>query len=196
MTKELPPHLGGQFKGNVDVPLIKYILSTFDDIKTMVDVGCGNGCASLKYNEEFGIDYIGIDGDYLRLPKSDKFLLHDFTQGFVPFKDPEVKFDLGYSVEFLEHVSEKYQDYYMEIFSRCKYVVVTAAPPGQPGHHHVNCRPTEYWIDVFKKYGFEFLEEVTKNAKSVSNIKCSEGVSKPPVEQYFKVSGIVFKKVD
>ena len=51
------------------------------------------------------------------------------------------------------------------LFSRCKYVVVTAAPPGQPGHHHVNCRPTEYWIDVFKKYGFEFLEEVCGEVK-------------------------------
>ena len=196
MTEKLPKHLGGQGPGNVDIPLIEYILSTFKDIHNMVDVGCGNGCASLKYNEVFGIDYTGIDGDFLRLPKSDKFLLHDFTKGFVPFSDPDVTFDLGYSVEFLEHVSEEYQSNYMEIFSRCKYIVATAAPPGQPGHHHVNCKPTKYWIEVFKKYGFEFLEEITKTSKSLSNIKCSKGITKQGHSQYFKLSGMIFKKTD
>jgi SAM-dependent methyltransferase len=196
MTKKLPNHLGGQGKGNVDVALIEYILSTFKDINTMVDVGCGNGCASLEYNEVFGVDYTGIDGDYLRLPKSDKFLLHDFTQGKVIFPDPNVTFDLGYSFEFLEHVSEEYQSNYMDIFSRCKYLVLTAAPPGQPGHHHVNCKPRKYWIDVFEKYGFKFLEEITKTSKSVSNIKSSKGISKGNSEQYFKLSGMVFEKVN
>jgi hypothetical protein len=49
----------------------------------------------------------------------------------------------------------------MQAFARCKYVICTAAGPGAPGHHHVNCQLPTYWHDVFDKYGFEYDDETT-----------------------------------
>lgn len=190
MIEKIPDHLGGQVKGNIDISLIKYIKSEFDPIRTMVDLGCGNGGAVKRYGSEFDIKYTGIDGDWTKLPKSDEFLLHDFTKGKVKFNDPDSVFDLGYSVEFLEHVDEKFQENYMEIFQRCKYVVITAAPPGTPGRHHVNCRDRKYWVKVFENYGFDFLPNITEKARMKSCNKSNDG---SPKTQFFKLSGMVFK---
>jgi hypothetical protein len=49
----------------------------------------------------------------------------------------------------------------MQAFARCKYVICTAAGPGAPGHHHVNCQLPTYWLDVFDKYGFDYDDETT-----------------------------------
>ena len=71
-------------------------------------------------------------------PKSIKkyVTIHDYETGPSNF-DKEV--DLIWSVEFVEHVWEKYQKNYMKDFQRGKFVVMTFAPPGKAGHHHVNC---------------------------------------------------------
>ena len=190
MENYLPSHLGGQKQGNVDVSLMQYVVEKFN-IESLIDIGCGDGTAVKTYGEKFDLDYCGFDGDWTRLPKTDEFILHDFTEGKVEFDPDNVSFDCAYSVEFLEHVEEKYQDNYMDLFSRCNYAIVTAAPPGQPGRHHVNCRKQQYWIDVFDKYGFEFLEKETNNAKEVSLNKSNSG---GPKNQYFKETGMIFRK--
>ncbi len=187
----LPEHLGGQVRGNVDIALIEYINDTFADIESIIDLGCGDGNAVTTYGKKFGYEYYGFDGDWLRLPKTDEFILHDFSQGSVEFDPEDTSFDLAYSVEFLEHVDEEYQDNYMNLVARCKYAVVTAAPPGTPGRHHVNCRTQEYWVDVFAKYGFEFLPDITTTAREKSNNRCNLGNEK---NQFFKLSGMVFRK--
>jgi hypothetical protein len=35
---------------------------------------------------------------------------------------------------------------------------MTAAGPGQPGYHHVNCQPKEYWIERMGEFRFVPLE--------------------------------------
>ncbi len=170
---------------------MEYINSTFTDIESMIDLGCGDGKASKTYGEKFGYEYYGFDGDWIRLPKNENYVLHDFSQGLVEFDPEDTSFDLAYSVEFLEHVDEEYQDNYMNLISRCRYAVVTAAPPGTPGRHHVNCRTQEYWVEVFAKYGFTFLPEITKTAREKSLNRCNQGNEK---NQFFKLSGMVFKK--
>jgi hypothetical protein len=48
---------------------------------------------------------------------------------------------------------------------------MSAAPPGQGGHHHVNCKDKKYWIEKFEQYGFEYLpeesEEISKTSTDV-----------------------------
>ena len=73
---QLPEHLGGQVRGNIDVALMGYINSTFPDIKSVIDVGCGDGKAALTYEKEFDFYCFGFDGDWLRLPKNENFILH------------------------------------------------------------------------------------------------------------------------
>jgi hypothetical protein len=40
-------------------------------------------------------------------------------------------------------------------------VVITAAVPGQPGHHHVNCQWGDFWIARFAEAGFEHDRQAT-----------------------------------
>lgn len=132
-------------------------------IKSFLDIGCGPGgmvsLASMR-----GLEAVGIDGDWeVPKEKDTNIVIHDFTTGPAPL---EKEFSLGWSVEFLEHVDEKYQDNYMQAFARCKLVVCTAAGPGAPGHHHVNCQPQEYWHKIFDKYGFDYDDAVTQRIRT------------------------------
>lgn len=128
---------------------------------SIIDIGCGMGYAIeifLKYCN----DVTGIDGSKYVIENSNykkNIILHDFTTN---------KFELNktcdfvWSCEFLEHVEEKYMENYFTIFENSKYAAITYAGIGQSGHHHVNCKEADYWIDVFKKHGLNYCEKSTK----------------------------------
>lgn len=178
----LPSHLGGHLnKTHNDRGTLAFLISEYG-IKSFLDVGCGPG-GMVALAGMRGLDAMGIDGDWEVPKEKDTFILiHDFTTGPAPV---ERGFDLGWSVEFLEHVEEKYQDSYMRAFARCKYVVATAAPPGYPGHHHVNCRPQEYWHKVFDKYGFDYDDAVTQR------IRMQESTMQKP---FMQTTGMFFRR--
>ena len=48
---------------------------------------------------------------------------------------------------------------------------MTHALPGQPGHHHVNCQPIEYWVAVMQAFGFETDELHTNAIRKASTMK-------------------------
>jgi len=179
----LPSHLGGHLnKTHNDRGTLSFLISEYG-IKSFLDVGCGpGGMVALAGMRE--LDAMGIDGDWEVPKEKDTFILiHDFTTG--PCLTTKAEFDLGWSVEFLEHVEEKYQDNYMQAFALCKYVVCTAAPPGYPGHHHVNCQPQEYWHKVFDKYGFDYDDAVTQR------IRMQESTMQKP---FMQTTGMFFRR--
>lgn len=178
-------HLGGHlFKTHVDLGTFQYLYNT-ENITSMIDVGCGPG-GMLNLAKDFNIyPAIGIDGDDALVPywKDIVVIQHDFRNPIV-FDLPEV--DLIWSVEFLEHVEEEYQNNYFEVIRKGKLFCGTAAPPSAPGHHHVNCKPLEYWIERFDEYGFYYDKETTEIVKKVSSMK------KPFMQQ----SGMIFRRYD
>jgi len=175
-----PEHLGGHLgKTNTDINLLKYIKERFK-VTSMLDIGCGPG-GMKKVANSIDIDWYGVDGDATVIENTDHSLVHDFTLGEAKL---DKTFDLVWCTEFLEHVEEKYVPNYMPLFQKGTMSVVTAAPPGWPGHHHVNCREESYWIDVFKKYGLRYNEELTTEFKSLSQMR----------KNFFKRAGMVFVK--
>ena len=155
----LEKHLGGHLnKTHLDEGALLWLKDTFS-ATTYLDIGCGPG-GMVELAEQYGLDSHGIDGDYtLTRYNSNKFTIHDFTHGPAPLTS---KYDIAWSVEFVEHVYEEYIPNYMPAFQQCKYVVMTYAPPGWTGHHHVNLQEEDYWVAKFKEYGF-YLDRLQTN---------------------------------
>ena len=181
MSNNLPEHLGGHFNVcHIDDGILEFAIKKFK-IQSLLDIGCGTG-GMVEKGIEYNLDSYGIDGDYELIRKNnliDKILIHDYTCGFSGLNK---KFDMVWSCEFLEHVEEKYIDNYMKDFSLGEYIFITFAPEGKIGHHHVNCRSEEYWINIFKKYNFSFDIITTLKARSHSSM----------ARDFFRKQGLVF----
>lgn len=182
----LPQHLGGHAnKTNLDTGAMEWIKKTFRP-ETFLDIGCGPG-GMVELAELNGLDALGIDGDFtLQRYNPDRFLIHDFS-----VSSPELnkEFDVGWSCEFVEHVYEKFMPNYMEAFKKCKILIMTYAPPGFGGHHHVNEQPEEYWIAKLAESGFIYDAHLTTELRnrSTMNIRKSR-------KAFVKNRGLVFKR--
>lgn len=162
------PHLGGHgFKTHLDQGILNFFKDNFN-IKSMLDIGCGPG-GMVDLAIDMNIDAYGIDGDdRLTRKNANKIIIHDFSDSSYIHTQ---NFDLGYSCEFVEHVEEKYVSNFMPSFQKCKHILLTFAPIGTKGHHHVNCNTQDYWINTFKDYGFTYDNTTTVNLRKVSTMK-------------------------
>lgn len=137
-------------------------------VSSVLDVGCGEGHAA-GFFARLGCRVNGIDGSVLALRDTvipGLQLLHDFTSG--PFR-PESRYDLVWSCEFVEHVEERYVENFLTSFDAAsRFLLVTAAPPGQLGWHHVNCQRAEYWIEKLERRGFIYSEALTDQARALA----------------------------
>jgi len=180
-------HLGGHCGiTHLDQGAIDWAIDEFD-VKSMLDVGCGPG-GMVQLGVRSGLKTHGIDGD-AKIAASwfnkSMFTLHDFQDGPPPITE---KYDLCWSVEFVEHVYEEYMDNYVAAFQQCKVLFMTHAVPGQGGYHHVNEQPEEYWLDKISNYGFKFSREYTNKLREVTTMNTNGGRWDP----YVKLTGLVF----
>jgi SAM-dependent methyltransferase len=152
--RTLPGHLGGHFgQTNVDGVTLAYLAERYG-VQTMLDVGCGPG-GQLDAARELGIEAWGVDGDP-HMARRD-VTIHDYTTGPLPAEG----YDLVWCMEFVEHVAAEYTPNYLATFAGGRVLFLTAAPPGFPGHHHVNCQPESYWIDLLAQHGWALDTEAT-----------------------------------
>ena len=158
---------GNRNCSNIDYPVFNYICEKYK-VKNMLDIGCGLG-AMVDYALKNGINATGIDGDKtLDIFNRSEFIFHDYTEG--PLNIDSV-YDLGWCVEFLEHVEEQYLDNVFLTFSGCKVLCCTHALPGQGGYGHFNEQPPRYWLDIFDKYDFEFKLRESFHFRKISDMK-------------------------
>lgn len=179
---DLASHLGGhENETHLDDGALSYLLEN-TGAKTMLDIGCGpGGMVELALGK--GLQVLGVDGDD-KVERSDAvkeyIIIHDFATGpYIPFHT----YDLGWSVEFVEHVDKEFMPNFLETFKHCKYVAMTHALPGQPGHHHVNCMNAEYWFGAMEAIGFKLMVEETNEMRKASTMR----------ERYIRQQGYVFK---
>jgi SAM-dependent methyltransferase len=163
-------HLGGNFAegdpATFSAAAWNYIIKKFN-IKSVLDVGSGRGYAG-KWFLDQGLEVTAIEG------LSDNVLNaiiptieHDLT--ISSFKK---NVDFVNCVEVVEHIEEKYLDNLLDTLCCGKYVLITHAVPGQPGWHHVNCQPSEYWISHFKKRNFILMDN---ESTEIRNLALSDG---------------------
>ena len=165
MTK-LSSHLGGH-KGrtHTDSGILEYFNQEYK-CNSLLDIGCGPG-GQVELAKTLNWDAHGVDGDHT-VKRSFACQIVDFKYAMYV---PNRSYDLGWCVEFLEHVEEKYIPNYMPALKACNYTVVTHALPGEPGHHHVNCQEQEYWINIFSQYDLIYNEELTNIVKQKSTME-------------------------
>lgn len=124
-----------------------------------LDVGCGSG-AMVRTARGLGVEAYGID--MISHPEP-YFIEHDLTQPFTEYKLPEC--GIVTSIEVAEHLDESGADTFCDTLVKFVapggWLIFTAAMPGQPGHHHVNCRPAYYWREKLYARGLNYIPEQT-----------------------------------
>lgn len=142
-------------------PMAEYLapqLKTMLNLNRVVDIGCATG-HWLNAFIKSGVDAEGIEGSanvkpYL-LCSPDK--VHFLDLRFpITFKKENI--DLVMSIEVAEHIEGEFAETYVRnmVSFKPRLLMMTAAPPGQGGEHHVNEQFPPYWINLLQKYGYQF----------------------------------------
>ena len=184
-SASVDPHsyLGGYIHGNDQntwYPALWQWLKTTFELKSVLDVGCGEG-HSTWYWRSIGCDALGIDGSPYAIRDSvvpEAVREHDFTTG--PFRSDR-SFDAVWSCEVVEHIDEQYVPAVLDTFGLGKIIVMTHAVPGQTGHHHVNCQPSSYWVRHLEQRGYHLQYALTRHTRTLAH-------------SYFRRTGMVFTK--
>jgi len=153
---------GGNFIGGNLLPeLWKYIIERYK-ITSVLDIACGLGESTAAFRSLGVPEVFGTDGLRENIIKSSNgIFLHDFLVGPLLLGRTV---DFIWACEFLEHVDYDIIPFVMLTMMQAKVVGANAAGPGQTGHHHVILRTWEdFWLPLFKKYGFEEELDITNS---------------------------------
>lgn len=130
--------------------------------KRVYDLGCGLGEYLLKLEQSGFNNLVGFEGE---IPKN-KVSVHIWKQDLTR----PIKVDEKGNVIFLEvgeHIPQKFEkDIVSNIYNLCEgYLILSWAVPGQAGFGHVNCKTNEEVIKLFQSFGFNYLPEISAQAR-------------------------------
>ena len=135
------------------------------DFGTVLDIGCANGFLLSSFVAA-GKRVGGIE-----LSRSALQVLPPEVAPLVTIGDFSVatgEWDLVCCVEMAEHVAPGRSEELVTTVARVarKQIYFTAAPPGQSGRGHVNCREHDEWLRWFRASGWALQEVQTKGLKN------------------------------
>ncbi len=122
---------------------------------SLADLGCGCGVYSHLFKLK-GVKVTALDG--VLPPPEHSFpvevIKRDLTE---PLKNVWGQFDLALCLEVAEHIPEEFSDIFLtNLTGFSGRLVMSAAPPGQGGQHHVNEQPRRYWARKLAALGFAY----------------------------------------
>jgi len=139
------------------------ILADYFKPKSVIDLGCGPGIYIWPLRDDHGIEVHGVDG----CPNAADYGPVEIFDLREPYR-PTKQYDLCICLEVLEHIEAEFAQVIVDSIARCApAILVTAAPPGQGGHHHVNEQPQDYWIVRFAQAGMEYDESATHELRGI-----------------------------
>jgi SAM-dependent methyltransferase len=124
---------------------------------TAVDWGCGAGLHAAELARRgvniVGVDAVQVDSD---LAGEVDLVVADLTRPVASARIPE-RYDLSICIDVLEHLADEQSAAALANVTRgAELVVLSAAPPHQGGHHHVNERPRRYWVARMRELGWHY----------------------------------------
>lgn len=160
------PHLGGNLReGNpfTYAPLAwDYVIKRFA-VRSVLDLGSGLGHASLYFHRA-GLQVIAVDGLRANIERS----LYPTLKVDLSRSGVVCRVDLVHCQEVVEHVDERHLENVLGALACGGIILMTSAPPGQGGHHHVNEQPVQYWMDHLKRHRCEVLPEDTRRVRRLA----------------------------
>ena len=168
----------------------KYIVDVFG-LKSILDLGCGIG-SYLEGSSSAGCkDICGVE---LKYGNAKKYIVKSIFP-YIKYGDVtkninlKHKFDCVISFEVAEHINPNGTDIFVNNLVKYtnKYIIFTAAPPGQPGRGHINLRKRNFWIKLIESKGVVYDEKIVK--------KCKKEWEQFDVPIYILKNLIIFKKV-
>lgn len=132
-----------------------------------LDMGCGDS-SMLRVSKFAGVkNVLGIEvSSHARTiaPQRVHVMVRDLTQ---PLEKLRGRFDLVTCIEVAEHVTPEGTDIFLDNVTRnvAERLIFTAAPPGQDGTGHINCRPAPEWVDMIEGRGLHYNDHLTERLK-------------------------------
>ncbi len=122
---------------------------------SVADLGCGCGIYSHLFKHK-GVRVLSIDG--VRPPPEHSYpveiIQRDLTE---PLKNVWGAFDIALCLEVAEHIPEELSEVFLRnLMGFSGRLLISAAPRGQGGHHHVNEQPRRYWAARLAKLGYAY----------------------------------------
>lgn len=136
------------------VPLLVSELSPAIDVKSVIDVGCGEGW----WGREFAFwDFMSVGMDKWTDTEVVSMIDHDLDQPLEQaFPEGSInRFGLALCLEVAEHLTpERGSSFIADLCKLSDLIVFSAAIPGQRGVNHLNEQWPTYWVDHFRTNGF------------------------------------------
>ena len=141
---------------------------------SLLEFGCGTAALANRLAE-----LLPLNDSYCIEPNMKPHLNHglhllnfDFTTEPAPAQLDRY-FDLVVSIEVAEHIDKRFHTPFFDfLVSRAnKWIVFSAARPGQGGHGHISERPELEWRAEFEQRGCVFDSKMTAVARTMSDQK-------------------------
>lgn len=141
-------------------------------VKSVLDVGCGQGGWLTVWKELGCEDVHGIDGDYVvrerLLVGVDEFSAIDLVHPF----DLERPFDLVQCLEVGEHLPTASSWGFIDsIVRHAPMVLFSAAARGQGGDSHINEQDYEFWRQLFAAHDYVAIDYLRPRILEDTNIE-------------------------
>lgn len=152
-----------RFRG--DYRQIAHFLLHRLDFVSAYDVGCGNAFLLSEFvaagKKCGGIELSSAVLEVIPPALGDLVEIGDFMAS-------TGSWDLVCCTEVAEHVPPKRSRELVATLARLarRWIYFTAAPPGQSGRGHINCRPHEEWLAWFGTEGWSLDQDLTADLRS------------------------------
>jgi len=157
---------GSMTPHKIDDGLIMGLPQIFEENSSVVDFGCGNA-DYIKHLIKNKFECEAYDGN----PSTP-----EMTGGVGKVLDLSKEFDLGktfdyvISLEVAEHIPKEFEEIYVDNLIRHTgfYLITSWALDGQGGDGHVNEQNEDYVLDMYKKKGMIYNEEVSNALRNIA----------------------------